>query len=72
MTNWGMARLPTFFMSSSAAPGRCAQTTLAKAQIILEQQDATPLYWLYVRPSFARYLADWLLDAMAEYSARES
>lgn len=51
-------------------PGRCAQTLLAKAQIILEQRDGAPGYHLFVRPSFARYVADWLVDAMGEYIAR--
>ena len=44
-------------------PGRCAQTLLAKAQVIIQQTAETPTFWLYVRASFANYLADWLLDA---------
>jgi sarcosine oxidase subunit gamma len=44
-------------------PGRCAQTLVARAQIILDQLDAGPTYRLFVRPSFARYLCDWLIDA---------
>lgn len=44
-------------------PGRCAQTMLAKAQVIIQQAEATPGFHLYVRASFASYLADWLLDA---------
>lgn len=48
-------------------PGRCAQTVLARAQVVLEQTDETPAYRLFVRASFARYLAHWLADAMAEY-----
>lgn len=44
-------------------PGRCAQTLLAKAAIILEQRDDTPRFEVLVRPSFAAYLASWLLDA---------
>ena len=42
--------------------GQHAQTLLAKAQIIL-QRTAPDTYRLFVRPSFAPYLADWLLDA---------
>ncbi len=48
-------------------PDDCAQTALARAQILLHQLDDAPEYDLYVRCSFARYLASWLLDAMAEY-----
>ena len=44
-------------------PGRCAQTMLAKAQVIIQQPEATPGFHVYVRASFASYLADWLLDA---------
>lgn len=46
----------------------CAGTMLARAQVILVCRDtAPPSFWLLVRSSFARYLADWLLDAAAEY-----
>ena len=45
--------------------GRCAQTLLAKAQVILECRDESGLI-LYVRASLATYAADWLLDALAE------
>ena len=46
-------------------PGRCAQTMLAKAQVIVQQTADTPAFLIYVRASFATYLADWLLDAAA-------
>ena len=46
-------------------PGRCAQTLLAKAQVIIERLDRSAFH-LYVRTSFADYVADWLLDAVAE------
>lgn len=50
--------------------GRCAQTTVAKAQVILWQTaDAPdPAYRLLVRGSFAGYLAAWLTDAAREYA----
>jgi len=48
-------------------PGRCAQTLLAKAQVIIHQVNDAPTFHLYVRTSFAWYLAEWLLDAMTEY-----
>lgn len=44
-------------------PGRCAQTLLARANVILWHVDATPTYCVFVRPSFAAYLAAWLTDA---------
>ncbi len=45
-------------------PGRCAQTLLARAQVIL-QCTAVDTYRIFVRPSFAAYLTDWLEDAQA-------
>jgi sarcosine oxidase, subunit gamma len=50
------------------AAGRCAQTTLARAQVILWQTSDEPTYHLLVRNSFAQYLADWLVDAGHEYA----
>ena len=47
--------------------GRCAQSTLAKAQIILHQVDKAPTYDIYVSRSFAEYLWAWLEDAGGEY-----
>lgn len=47
--------------------GDCAQTNLARTQVILWQPADDPAYRLLVRASFARYLADWLTDAAAEY-----
>ena len=48
-------------------PGRCAQSTLGKAQILLHQLDDGPTYDLYVPRSFAEYLWAWLEDASLEY-----
>jgi sarcosine oxidase subunit gamma len=48
-------------------PGRCAQTTLARAQVVLLARTPEPAYWVLVRASFAEYLAEWLLDASGEY-----
>ena len=47
--------------------GQCAQTNLARTVGILELTQAHA-WRIYVRNSFAVYLADWLLDAMAEYA----
>jgi sarcosine oxidase subunit gamma len=40
---------------------------LARAQVIIHQVTDTPAYRLFVRASFAAYLAEWLLDAAHEY-----
>ena len=48
-------------------PDRCAQTMLARAQVILERDGDA--FRLLVRPSFARYLAGWLLDALEGLAA---
>jgi sarcosine oxidase, subunit gamma len=47
-------------------PGSCAQTMLAKAQVVLHQTEPET-YRILVRPSFTDYLVRWLLDAMTEY-----
>lgn len=52
---------------SSFAPGRCAQTRLAKVGAILEQRDDTPGFEIYVARSVARYAWRWLEDAGSEY-----
>lgn len=48
-------------------PGRCAQSHLAKAPILLYQLDDEPVFELILRRSFADYLWLWLLDAAAEF-----
>jgi sarcosine oxidase subunit gamma len=53
----------------SFAPGRCAQTVLAKAQVIVEVGDEGTLR-TFARSSFASYVAEWLLDAAAGLSLR--
>lgn len=56
----------------SFGAGRCAQTTLARTQVVLVPRDEhKPGFWILVRSSFAGYLADWLLDAASEYIAPE-
>ena len=45
-------------------PGRCAQTLVARAQVILYRPDEHT-FRLLVRPSFADYLRAWLRDAGA-------
>jgi sarcosine oxidase subunit gamma len=51
----------------SVGVGRCAQTLLARAHVVLVQRTEEPAYRVFVRASFAEYLAEWLLDAAAEY-----
>lgn len=53
---------PTVF-----APGRCAQTLIAHAHVIIHRTDETPRYEIYVHRSFADYLWRWLEDAAREY-----
>jgi sarcosine oxidase subunit alpha len=43
--------------------GQHAQTLLGQAQVILQRGDDTT-FRIFVRSSFASYLAEWLLDAM--------
>ncbi|GII56919.1 sarcosine oxidase subunit gamma [Planotetraspora thailandica] len=47
-------------------PGRCAQTMLARAQVVLTARESDE-FRVFVRSSFAGYLAAWLLDAAVEY-----
>jgi sarcosine oxidase subunit gamma len=49
-------------------PGQCAQTVVARTQALIWQTDDTPCYRVLVRPSFAGYLTDFLVDAMKEYA----
>jgi sarcosine oxidase subunit gamma len=58
--------VPIDLDARSFGPGRCAQTLLAKAQVIVERTGDDPAFHLYIRSSFASYAADWLLDAAGE------
>jgi len=49
------------------APGRCAQSVLARAHMLLHQVGDAPGYHVYVHRSFADYAFAWLEDAAAEY-----
>src|SRR3954452_22441340 len=50
--------------------GKSAQTTLGQAGIVLlALSDAGDDYLVFVRSSFAGYLADWLLDAALEFTS---
>lgn len=50
--------------------GQCAQTGLAKASILISRIDDAPTFDIFVRRSFAEYLALWLQHAGAEYGIR--
>ncbi|KAA9381308.1 sarcosine oxidase subunit gamma [Microbispora cellulosiformans] len=50
-------------------PGRCAQTLLARTGVVLVAREDG--FWVLVRSSFAAYAAEWLLDAVVEYTAVE-
>jgi sarcosine oxidase subunit gamma len=59
--------MPIDLHPRSFGPGQCAQTLLARAQVLVRQVDAKPTYHVMVRGSFAPYLADWLVDAAKEF-----
>jgi sarcosine oxidase, subunit gamma len=53
---------------SAFSGGATAQTTLGQTGVILLGVDGSGAHYrILVRSSFARYLADWLLDAAEEY-----
>jgi sarcosine oxidase, subunit gamma len=58
--------VPIDLDTRSFGPGRCAQTLLAKAQVIIDRISEDPAFHVYIRSSFASYVADWILDAAAE------
>ena len=61
--------VPVDLDARSFGSNRCAQTLLAKAQVIIECHDLS-VFQLYARTSFATYVADWLLDAAADPGLR--
>lgn len=52
----------------SWTPGSCAQTLLARVPVILHEREKTT--GVLVRPSYANYLVDWLLEASVEFTAQ--
>lgn len=57
------------FHPSHFGPGRCVQTTFAKATALVSKK-ADGSFDLLIRRSFADYLATWLLDAGREFGCR--
>ena len=55
---------------SAFPPGTCAQTLLARAQVLLLAVDAAPTVDVIVRRSFAPYVAAWLEDAGGQHGLR--
>lgn len=47
--------------------GQCAQSLIAKADVLIHQRDDVPTYDIHVLCSFSRYLWDWLVDAAKEF-----
>jgi sarcosine oxidase subunit gamma len=60
---------PLDLHAGAFAPPQCAQTLLAKAQMILQCVEARPVFRVFVRISFAPYVAEWLIDAATELAA---
>jgi sarcosine oxidase, subunit gamma len=59
----------TSFDMATLTPGRCAQTMLAKGQVIMQSGTDPETVRVFVRTSFARYLADVIVDAAPFISA---
>jgi len=51
----------------SFGPGRCAQTLLAKASVLICQWNEPPGYELFVRRSYSEYLWRWLQAAARSF-----
>ena len=73
--SWTTADSPAAAIAQPAqagAAGAAAESMLGRAGVILLAVDGRGGdYRILVRSSFARYLADWLLDAVAEYAPGE-
>ena len=61
---------PLDFHPRVFGPGRCAQSRLAKCQVLIHQTDAAPAFDIYVQRSFAEYAWTWLEDAGQEFGVR--
>jgi sarcosine oxidase subunit gamma len=60
----GAAEVLATGCSVEVAPACCAQTLLARAQVILLRPELDR-WWILVRPSFAPYVRAWIEDALA-------
>ena len=53
-------------VSVQRAPA-CRPCSALAGVVIVSRDETGSDYWVLVRSSFARYLADWLIDACSEY-----
>ena len=51
-------------------PGRCAQSSLAKCQMLIHQVGEAPAFEIHVHRSFAQYAWTWIEDAGQEFGVR--
>ena len=58
---------PLDFHPRAFAPGRCAQSHVAKASVLIYRLDTDSTFDIYVLRSFAEYLWRWLDDAAREF-----
>ena len=61
---------PLDFHPRVFGPGRCAQSRLAKCQVLIHRTSAAPAFEIYVHRSFAQYAWTWLEDAGREFGVR--
>ena len=61
---------PLDFHPRVSGPGRCAQSRLAKCQVLVHQTSAAPAFEIYVMRSFAEYAWTWLMDAGGEFGVK--
>ena len=61
---------PLDFHPRMFGPGRCAQSRLAKCQVLVHQTNTEPTFEIYVNRSFAEYAWRWLEDAGREFGVR--
>ena len=51
-------------------PGRCAQSRLARCQVLIHQVGEAPAFEIHVPRSFAQYAWTWIMDAGQEFGIR--
>ena len=61
---------PLDFHPRVFGPGRCAQSSLAKCQMLIHQVGEAPAFEIYVNRSFAQYAWTWIEDAGQEFRVR--
>lgn len=61
---------PVDFHPRVFEPGRCAQSRLAKCQVLIHHTSPAPTFEIYVSRSFAQYAWTWLEDAAREFAVR--